>query len=526
MKATSLEPCRYIHIDTESLTFFGRKGKNIYGTPVKIGDNFLNSKVVFCRPNPCFISSITQIRGVSAVSYKLEKLDHNYIIFVEKNGKVVDKFVYPMKVWDVVFQDVVLPFINQKNVSQQGVVLYGPPGTGKTSLASLISELYGLYTVTISPSDILSKYVGESEKGIHQKLLEAERNEPSVVLVDDAEWLLRRRDLGGGDGVFEVRVNLANILLQKIEEWNRNGKQILFLATTNAPISSIDPALLRSGRLGKPVYIPLPDYEAVYEFLKTEGIPEDVAKKWAYKTVNLGLNSADMKKFILPKLKNNEIPKIEPKEERGFRRLIPEPPDDPQLVSIMENFLDELSNRLGRIGEMVKSRMENGQRTEFWVNGPVYVSLALGNMLLTYKEKLPSVVLTDLRKIDDAVEAANMLRGFLIIPETIVKSPQEVEPLLGTAFNVMWAGKSYRNGIMIPVLSDISSPKLSMNDIFAAVAVIVLSTYSVKYTRKNIQDLVSIGMRGGEEKYLELLNRAGFYADDSSKLNMGILRVW
>ena len=138
-----------------------------------------------------------------------------------------------------------------------GVLLYGPPGTGKTMLAKATAGEIEATFFTISPADILSKWVGEAEQNI-KKLFDAARGEKrSVIFIDEIESLVpARRDEGSS-----VMQRVVPQILQGMEGFDKKVTPVLFMGATNVPWQ-LDPAVLRPGRFDEKVYIPLPDLAA------------------------------------------------------------------------------------------------------------------------------------------------------------------------------------------------------------------------------------------------------------------------
>ncbi len=137
-----------------------------------------------------------------------------------------------------------------------GILLYGPPGTGKTMIAKAVAGELDAAFFAIAPSEILNKWVGESEKNI-RKLFDAARScEKAVVFIDEVEALVpRRRDSEAG-GVMQ---RVVPQILSELDGLDvREGQHLLFLGATNEPWN-IDYAMLRPGRLDEKVYVGLPD---------------------------------------------------------------------------------------------------------------------------------------------------------------------------------------------------------------------------------------------------------------------------
>src|SRR3954464_11918146 len=139
-----------------------------------------------------------------------------------------------------------------------GVLLFGPPGTGKTMLAKATAGELDATFFTISPADVLSKWVGEAEQNI-KKLFDAARGEKrAVIFIDEIEALVpARRDEGSS-----VMQRVVPQLLQGMEGFDKSASApILFMGATNVPWQ-LDPAVLRPGRFDEKIFIPLPDLPA------------------------------------------------------------------------------------------------------------------------------------------------------------------------------------------------------------------------------------------------------------------------
>ncbi len=158
----------------------------------------------------------------------------------------------------------------------KGILLYGPPGTGKTLLAKAVASESEANFISIKGPALLSKYVGESEKGIREVFKKARQASPCILFLDEIDSLAPVRGSGGGDSHVTERV-ISQFLteLDGVEEL----KGVVVLAATNR-LDIVDPALLRAGRFDFLLELPLPDEKARLEIFKvhTRGKPlgEDV----------------------------------------------------------------------------------------------------------------------------------------------------------------------------------------------------------------------------------------------------------
>jgi transitional endoplasmic reticulum ATPase len=137
----------------------------------------------------------------------------------------------------------------------KGILLSGPPGCGKTLLAKALAHESGVNFISVKGPALLSKYVGESERGVREVFRKARQAAPCIVFFDEIEALLPMRSGGLSDSHVSERV-LSQFLveLDGIEEL----KGVLVLGATNRP-DLIDPAVLRPGRFDAIVEMPLPD---------------------------------------------------------------------------------------------------------------------------------------------------------------------------------------------------------------------------------------------------------------------------
>ncbi|MBM3282297.1 MAG: CDC48 family AAA ATPase, partial [Candidatus Diapherotrites archaeon] len=153
----------------------------------------------------------------------------------------------------------------------RGVLLYGPPGTGKTLLAKAIATESHANFISIKGPELISKWVGESEKGIRQVFKKARQVAPVVVFFDEIDAIASIR--GGSQGDSGVSERMVNQLLTELDG-AENLRDVVFLAATNRP-DLIDPGLMRPGRIDKVIEVKVPDERAREAILKvhTRGVP-------------------------------------------------------------------------------------------------------------------------------------------------------------------------------------------------------------------------------------------------------------
>ncbi|MBI2931552.1 MAG: ATP-binding protein [Planctomycetes bacterium] len=145
-----------------------------------------------------------------------------------------------------------------------GILLYGPPGTGKTMIAKAVAGELDATFFAIAPSEILNKWVGESEKNIRKLFDAARKCERAIVFIDEVEALTPPRREGEAGGVMQ---RVVPQILNELDGFDsKEGHHLLFLGATNEPWN-IDRAMLRPGRLDEKIYVGLPDATARRQIL-------------------------------------------------------------------------------------------------------------------------------------------------------------------------------------------------------------------------------------------------------------------
>ncbi|KAJ5341614.1 hypothetical protein N7541_010738 [Penicillium brevicompactum] len=144
--------------------------------------------------------------------------------------------------------------------SKKGVLLYGPPGCSKTLTVKALATEAGLNFLAVKGAEILSMYVGESERSLREIFRKARAARPSIIFFDEIDAIAARR--GSSSGGVNVLTTLLNEM-DGIEEL----RNVLVIAATNKP-DVLDPALMRPGRLDNILYIGPPDFEARKEIIR------------------------------------------------------------------------------------------------------------------------------------------------------------------------------------------------------------------------------------------------------------------
>jgi 26S proteasome regulatory subunit T4 len=147
----------------------------------------------------------------------------------------------------------------------KGVLLYGPPGTGKTLLARALANNIEASYLKVVASAIVDKYIGESARIIREMFGYAKDHQPCVIFMDEIDAIGGRRFSQGTSADREIQRTLME-LLNQLDGFDTLGKVKMVMAT-NRP-DTLDPALLRPGRLDRKIEIPLPNETARLEILK------------------------------------------------------------------------------------------------------------------------------------------------------------------------------------------------------------------------------------------------------------------
>jgi transitional endoplasmic reticulum ATPase len=153
--------------------------------------------------------------------------------------------------WPIKFADA-FSSINTK--PPKGVLLFGPPGTGKTLLAKAVATESEANFISIKGPELLSKWVGESEKGVRETFRRAKQVSPTIILFDELDAVAPTRGASSDSHVTERVVSQLLTELDGLEEL----KDVVVIGATNRP-DMVDMALLRPGRLDRLVYIPPPN---------------------------------------------------------------------------------------------------------------------------------------------------------------------------------------------------------------------------------------------------------------------------
>ena len=180
----------------------------------------------------------------------------------------------------------------------KGVLLYGPPGTGKTLLAKAVAATIGANFIFSPASAIVDKYIGESARLIREMFGYAKEHAPCIIFMDEVDAIGGRRFSEGTSADREIQRTLME-LLNQMDGFDYLGQTKVIMAT-NRP-DTLDPALLRAGRLDRKIEIPLPNEIGRLEIFKIHAANVNKQGEFDYEAVvkmSDGFNGADIRNVV------------------------------------------------------------------------------------------------------------------------------------------------------------------------------------------------------------------------------------
>lgn len=174
----------------------------------------------------------------------------------------------------------------------KGILLYGPPGTGKTLIAKAVASMTESNFISVKGPELLSKWVGESEKGVREIFRKARQAAPCIIFFDEIDALAPRR--GSGDSSSRVTESVVSQILTEIDGLEELH-DVLIIGATNRP-DIVDPALLRPGRFDRIIEVPRPDSAGRKNIFRIHTAKKPLAKVDLGRLVELtdGLTGAEI----------------------------------------------------------------------------------------------------------------------------------------------------------------------------------------------------------------------------------------
>ena len=178
----------------------------------------------------------------------------------------------------------------------KGILMHGPSGTGKTMLAKAVATESEANFISVKGPELLSKWVGESERGIREIFRRARQAAPCVIFFDEVDSVAPVRGLGGDSMVTE---RVVSQLLTEMDGISSLSGVVTIAATNRSDM--IDPALLRPGRFDRIVYVPLPDKTTRKKILEIHSSDKPISKDINFEKIaelTEGFSGADMSSVV------------------------------------------------------------------------------------------------------------------------------------------------------------------------------------------------------------------------------------
>ncbi len=241
----------------------------------------------------------------------------------------------------------------------KGILLYGPPGTGKTMLAKAVANESGANFISVKGPEVMTKWVGESERKIREVFKRAKQVAPSIIFFDEVDSLAPLRGLEIGSRVTENIVSQILTEMSGLEDLH----DVVVIAATNRP-DMMDPALLRPGRFDRQILISPPDKDTrkkIFE-IHSKNMPLDKSVKISELVKETeGFTGADIEALVreagISALRKDIKAKNVRKED--FEKALEEV--KPSLTPQIKKFYDEMLDRLkyNAISEKKKKTKED-----------------------------------------------------------------------------------------------------------------------------------------------------------------------
>jgi len=215
----------------------------------------------------------------------------------------------------------------------KGVLLYGPPGTGKTLIAKAVATTTESNFISIKGPELLSKWVGESEKGVREIFRKARMAAPCIIFFDEIDALVPKRGSGGSDS--HVTENVVSQILTEIDGLEELNNVLIIGATNRLDI--VDPALLRPGRFDRVIEVSNPDVAGIEMIFKIHTKDKPLADEVNLKTLSesaKGFSGAEIEEVC------NRAALL------GVKRFVENKEKDVKLIKISQKDLEESVNEI------------------------------------------------------------------------------------------------------------------------------------------------------------------------------------
>ena len=167
----------------------------------------------------------------------------------------------------------------------KGVILYGEPGTGKTLLAKAVANKTSATFLRLVGSELIQKYAGEGPKLVRDIFSTAKDLAPSIVFIDEIDSTGTKRYDADSSGAREVQRTMLE-LLNQLDGFDDRGDVKVIMATNR--IDTLDPALLRPGRIDRKIKLPLPDTEAKRRIFSIHTVSQSI---WSHSQSKMSLDA-------------------------------------------------------------------------------------------------------------------------------------------------------------------------------------------------------------------------------------------
>lgn len=453
--------------------------------------------ITFARPFPCVITFGTEKIIRSGKTPKIVKeLNEEYVVEFDGN-----KYIFNKKIWDLGYNYTV-------KMGRGLILFYGTRGTGKSSLMSIIAESLGYSYFLLTQDKVKSRYYGETENKFVDFFNKAIKEQPSIVLVDEADWLISARKFDSSNIVDSTRDNLIDIFLQIVQEEIMNkDNAVLIIMTTNAKPEYLDSAVLDRTKLQ--LAFPLPSYEAIEEMLTKDQYVykgRTLTKREASKfLMNVGASWRGVKKF-----NDNPDSFSVQKDTERMRRAVSELP-------VRQNDLDTVKKLFEKLSVCNMNKL--------LVVGYQLVNVALLGVLLTEECKRAVFIFTSESSPKEIKDIAEFYNGVIFVDIDVLHDPKSLSALLDPDISVFFFSNGL-NGDVYRIVSNYSN-LIDVRGLFAnreakymeALYRLVLDFYGIKTNYTDFNRLVNaLKLYLPNMQFIDTTMKATYNADEIDNL--------